>query len=83
MKHDTDWLSVALPRFHRDRHGAGRPRLKWASSSEGCMKELQDRGTPFIRRWVACDRRLIDPHGAAAVSPLEPSNLAAALTTPI
>ena len=42
------------------------------------MKELQDRGTPFIRRWVACDRRLIDPHGAAAVSPLEPSNLAAA-----
>jgi len=42
------------------------------------MKELQDRGTPFIRRWVACDRRLIDPHGADTVSPLEPSNLAAA-----
>ena len=32
-----------------------------------------DRGTLFIRRWVARDRRLIDPHGADAVSPPEPS----------
>ncbi len=31
-----------------------------------------DRGKLFIRRWVARDRRLIDPDGAA-ISSLEPS----------
>ena len=32
-----------------------------------------DRGTLFIRRWVARDRRLIDPHGTDAAPPLEPT----------
>ena len=32
-----------------------------------------DRGKLFIRRWVAHDRHLIDPHGADAVAPVEPA----------
>jgi len=32
-----------------------------------------DRGKLFIRRWVARDRRLNDPHGATAALPPEPA----------
>ena len=82
MKHDTDWLSVALIVFTVI--GMALVALaKWASSSEGYVKELEDHGTPFTRRWVACDRRLIDPHGAAAVSPWSRPISRRRLTTPI